>query len=664
MAIAEMQKLNLVALSYDRDGILNALQRTGAVEVTFPSEVENTTVPIVNLEEGQAKLSSVEAALQALSAEVEKYDKENKTSSGVLKDGFVVTYEDFISAKDRGEAIEESIAKINALIDERNGYKNELAKLKKELKSSAVYSSLTLPFSAFLGTANTRGRLGTVSATAMDSVLESLSKIELCEAQALANADDTTLMFVLSHKSVSEATDGILSTFGFSDCPYQGEETGKDRFERLQAEERSLLAKISENECAVYVMKEEIKPIKIYADALAFELEKETLSEKLRTTASTFLLEGYVPAFMTEKVKEELLKVSSAVYIAFSEPTEEETPPTLLQNGKLVESFEGITNMYSPPHYREFDPNGVMAFFYSLFMGFIIGDMGYGILMSLIGGFIWWKNRNEPTGMSRLAGAFACGGVFAVLFGALFNSFFGIAIFGAENTIMPDPQKGMCALVGIEVPSVLVIALVIGIVHLLVGYVCKAVQEFRRGNLLDGIFDGITWAVFSLGAALAIVGLVEFRKYPNINLSFLAPIGGITAGVALAIAVFSAARKGKGFGRFTKSFGAAYGIINYASDILSYARLYGLMLSGAVVAQIISSAALGFFAGGNILLILLGVVLLVVGHAFNLVMNLLGAYIHDARLQYVEFYGRFFEGEGELFKPLGSSQKYIRLKTE
>ena len=128
--------------------------------------------------------------------------------------------------------------------------------------------------------------------------------------------------------------------------------------------------------------------------------------------------------------------------------------------------------------------------------------------------------------------------------------------------------------------------------------------------------------------------------------------------------MFSAARKGKGFGRFTKSFGAAYGIINYASDILSYARLYGLMLSGAVVAQIISSAALGFFAGGNILLILLGVVLLVVGHAFNLVMNLLGAYIHDARLQYVEFYGRFFEGEGELFKPLGSSQKYIRLKTE
>ncbi len=664
MAIAEMQKLNLVALSYDKDAVLNALQRTGAAEVKLHAEVENTAVPIVSTEEGQTKLSGVEAALNALCAEVEKYDKANKISSGVLKDGFSVEYADFMAAKDRGEEIEKSIVRINSLIDERNGYKNELAKLRKEIKTAALYASIRLPFSSFLGTVHTRGRLGTVSIAMKESVIEALSKIELCQVETVAEVDEALVLFVLSHKSVASETDGVLTSFGFSDCPYQGEETGEAYFQTLRKEERLFIEKILENERAVYAMKEEIKPLKIYSDALAFEIEKETLSEKLRTTANTFLLEAYVPTFMTEKVKEELLKVSSAVYIEFSAPTEEETPPTLLQNGKLVESFEGITNMYSPPHYREFDPNGVMAFFYSLFMGFIIGDMGYGFLMALIGGWLWWKNKKEPTGMSRLAGAFACGGVFAVVFGALFNSFFGVAIFGVENTIMPDPQKGMCAFIGIEVPSVLVIALVIGIVHLLVGYVCKAVQEFRRGNLLDGIFDGIAWAVFSLGAALAIVGLVEFRKYPNVNLSFLAPIGGVMAGVSLAIAVLSAARKGKGFSRFTKSFGAAYGVINYASDILSYARLYGLMLSGAVVAQIISSAALGFFADGNALLILLGILLLIVGHAFNLVMNLLGAYIHDARLQYVEFYGRFFEGEGELFKPLGSEHKYIRLKTE
>jgi V/A-type H+-transporting ATPase subunit I len=140
-----------------------------------------------------------------------------------------------------------------------------------------------------------------------------------------------------------------------------------------------------------------------------------------------------------------------------------------------------------------------------------------------------------------------------------------------------------------------------------------------------------------------------------------AMIGGITAGVSLALAVVLAGRHEKSFGKLTKSFGSLYGIINYASDILSYARLYGLMLSGAVIAQIIATYGGGFIVSGNILLVILGVVIMLVGHAFNLVMNLLGAYIHDARLQYVEFYGRFFEGEGELFAPLGSSQKYVYL---
>jgi V/A-type H+-transporting ATPase subunit I len=166
----------------------------------------------------------------------------------------------------------------------------------------------------------------------------------------------------------------------------------------------------------------------------------------------------------------------------------------------------------------------------------------------------------------------------------------------------------------------------------------------------------VLWAIFSVGLALAIVGFVE-----EANLPFLATYGGITAGVALGLAVITAGWKEKFFGKFTKGFGAAYGVINYASDILSYARLYGLMLSGAVIAQIIATYGGGFIVSGNILLVILGVVIMLVGHAFNLVMNLLGAYIHDARLQYVEFYGRFFEGEGELFAPLGSSQKYVYL---
>jgi V/A-type H+-transporting ATPase subunit I len=221
---------------------------------------------------------------------------------------------------------------------------------------------------------------------------------------------------------------------------------------------------------------------------------------------------------------------------------------------------------------------------------------------------------------------------------------------------MPNPQSDMWSLMGIAVPSVLIIAMLIGVGQLFAGYLCKAYQEFRRKNILDGIFSGLIWAVFSVGVALAIVGLLDEAKLP-----ILAKVGGIMAGASLLIAVLTAGRKEKFIGKFTKGFGAAYGVINYASDILSYARLYGLMLSGVVIAQIIAQYSVGFITGGNVLFIVLGVVLLIVGNVFNLVMNLLGAYIHDARLQYVEFYGRFYEGNGELFRPLGSEHKYIYL---
>ena len=187
---------------------------------------------------------------------------------------------------------------------------------------------------------------------------------------------------------------------------------------------------------------------------------------------------------------------------------------------------------------------------------------------------------------------------------------------------MPDMQSDMWSLAGVNVPSVLVISMEIGVAQIFVGYICRAVQCWRRGDVWGGIFDGVVWAIFSVGVCLAIIGFIEESNLP---------------------------------------FGAAYGVINYASDILSYARLYGLLLSGAVIANIVSSYAMGFITGGNAIVAVLGVLLMIAGHIFNLAMSLLGAYIHDARLQYVEFFGRFFEGEGELFTPLGSTQKYVYL---
>lgn len=654
MAIVKMRKLHLIAMSYDKDAVFNALQRTNAVEVAVHADTENTLPMQANGDETRAYLASVEAALTALCNAVENRLKKSGEKTDVLKDGFDVTYSEFMSAKDQTAEMDETVRQINALTDERNVLKAELAKLVRAKQATEIYSVVTKPLGAFRDTAHTRGRLGTIPVMARDNFISELTKEELCACEVVNSDASQVLLFVTAHKSAASEMESSLSAYGFTACPYALDATGEAVYNEIAEKERSILRALKENEDTVYAMKDKIRPLKIYCDYLAFTLEKEQTLDKLRATERTFLLQAYVPEPSEEEVKKAIQEATGTVFMEFSDPTDEDEPPTLLKNNSIVSNFEGITNTYSAPNYREFDPNAVMAFFYSVFMGFIIGDAGYGLLMLLCGGLLWWKGRARPTGMSKLAGAFSVGGLFAIVWGLLFNSLFGLGVF--SKSLLPNPQTDMWHLVGIAVPSVLIISMEIGVVQIIVGYFCKAVQEWRRGNIVDGICDGLLWSVFSVGVGLALVGFVSETKMP-----VLGTVGGIVAGVSLLLAMLTAGRKEKFFGKFTKGFGAAYGVINFASDILSYARLYGLMLSGAVIAQIIGQYGGQFLVSGNVLLTVLGAVILLVGHAFNLVMNLLGAYIHDARLQYVEFYGRFFEGEGELFRPLGSEKKYIYL---
>lgn len=649
-----MQKLNLVAMSYDRDRILNALQKTGAAEIKTHYEVENTSVLSENFEELTARVNRVDGALSLLCAEVDAFNKDNKVKSDDLKDGFSVSYREFMGADSLQEECDGLVENINRLFDERRELAARKAKLQKSLQAAEIYSGVEEKFKEFSSTAHVKIKLGTVPAAELDNLLKAAQEKEFCSVSVLTANAEIALIVFFAHKA-EEGADDVLGACSFTACPFPQDRSGAEvyaEFKKDIEETSSRLDKISKE---IYSLGKDVKTLKIYSDYLGFELEKLTSSEKMRATAKTFLLEAYLPKEAEEVVKTALDEASNAVYYEFSEPSEDEMPPTLYKNNKVVKNFEAITNMYSPVNAREFDPNTVMAFFYSLFLGFIMGDVGYGLLMLIGGGAIYLKMHGSDSGLKRLAGVFAIGGIFAIVWGLLFNSLFGLPIFA--SSVIPDAQDARWSLMGIQVPSVLLISLEIGVVHLMVGYICKAIQCMRRGYFWDGILDGLVWAVFSIGMGLAIAGFID-----ELNMPIIAYIGGAMAGSMLLVAMLTAGRKEKLLGKFTKGFGAAYGIINYVSDILSYARLYGLMLSGAVIAGIVSDYSVQFITSGNVALIILAVVLMVVGHGFNLAIGLLGAYIHDARLQYVEFYGRFFEGEGELFAPLGSKHKYISLE--
>ena len=457
-------------------------------------------------------------------------------------------------------------------------------------------------------------------------------KEELFEtlADVCVKTEGNTVL-VVALKEAEKETEEFLRGLDFAPCPFLKEAgTGKELYARLNEEKKDLLREIEKIDEAEFALCENIRFLKVYCDRIAYELEKaESVSEKMLATERVILLEAYAPKESEEEISAALSAVTDSAYFDFVEPEEDEMPPTLMRNNGLTKNFEAITNLYSPPNSREFDPTTVMGIFYSVFLGFIMGDIGYGLFMLIGGGLLW--------------------------------SLFGIAIL--HMRVMPPLLEGNTNwhVLGIAIPALLIVALEVGVVQLFAGYVCRAIQCWRRGKIWDGIFDGVVWAVFSIGVGLAIAGLVE-----ELNMIILAYVGGIAAGAMLLTAMLTAGRKEKILGKFTKGFGAAYGVINYASDILSYARLYGLMLSGAVIAEIVSGYALtgyggstGMIVSGNAGLAVLGVVLLLLGHLLNLALSLLGAYIHDARLQYVEFYGRFYEGEGELFSPLGSKHTHV-----
>lgn len=652
MAIAEMSKLNLAAMSYDRDGILNALQRTGAAEVKLHSRTEYAVPPRSDCEGLREYLLKNEDALSRLLAAAEKLKPRSEKKSDIPADGFEISYSDFISAGSLKSLADETVDEVNRLSESEKRLTAELSMVKRSLVEAEAYAGVAMPINVE-GTAHASFKTGTIPSAARDKFAAAMSELPLASYSFVSSGRESELVMIAAHRAEAARLDGVLQSFGFIKCPFEGGITGEEAYASLKQREDSLNAGLKDVAAGLYALRLNIRSLKIYCDYLAFELEKAELAEKLLATQTTFLLEAYVPKEAEEEVASALRQTSEAVYLEFSRPSEEEVPPTLLKNNRVVKSFEAITNMYSAPSSREFDPNTVMAFFYSVFLGFIMADMGYGLMMLVGGGLLWYKKSGRGSMTGKLGGVFAIGGVLTVIWGFLFNSFFGFALLPFK--VMPDLQgPGMSwSLAGIRVPALLIISMLIGVVQLCVGYICRGVQCWRRGQLADGILDGIVWALFSVGVELAMVGLVE-----EFNASVLVPVGGITAGAALLVAVLTAGRKEKLLGKFTKGFGSAYGVINYASDILSYARLYGLMLAGAVIADIITSNSVKLITGGNAAFVIMGVLIMVIGHVFNLAIGLLGAYIHDARLQYVEFYGRFYEGEGRLFTPLGSQHKH------
>ena len=434
-----------------------------------------------------------------------------------------------------------------------------------------------------------------------------------------------------------------ISLSGMSGTARENIRQTEERLEKLgreKAEKIGLLAAEGTNRIALQTS----------ADALNGLISKEEAGERLLNTERTFYCEGWVTAPEAAGLTATLEKYDCAWELA--DPEKEEYPdvPVQLRNSKLIAPMNMVTNMYALPAYDGVDPNPLMWFFFILFYGMMMADMGYGLVMILIALLAIKKAKPRGPTVRYMFPLMGLCGITTFFFGAATSGFFGDFVPKLVGVIKGTPLEYWPWKPLIDplqdAVKILLGALALGVCQIFTGMAISMVHKFKKGQTLDAVFGEITWYVILIGAALAILKVT--------------PIVLILGGVLLlAGSVYGAAQATRSpVGIVVKTVtGLIGGIYNsvsgYFSDILSYSRLMALMLAGAVIAQVFNT--LGAMTGNVVLYIIIAMV----GNGLNFALNILGCFVHDMRLQCLEFFGRFYEDGGKEFRPIGISTNYI-----
>ncbi|WP_025725382.1 V-type ATP synthase subunit I [Acholeplasma granularum] len=389
----------------------------------------------------------------------------------------------------------------------------------------------------------------------------------------------------------------------------------------------------------------ELGNLKLLHDQLLSKDNRQTIT--FQNTKETLFVEGWVRSDQVDSLKHMLDERLIDYEIEVREPLNDELIPTALKNNKFVKPFEYITNQYSAPSSREVDPNPSMSFWYWIIFGIMMGDIGYGLVMVVLFGLAL-KFAKLRGAMKDLVQIFFLTGITAILAGLVFASFFGLTLPFYKPILDPinDP-----------VPM-LIVSIILGVAHIIHGLILKVINSVRQKDLLGGLSDAGSWIFILVGLSVFVVA--TFIPLGDLVSNILLYTSYVLMGIGVLLIITLNGREQKSIaGKFVSAFTGLYNATSYLSDILSYSRILALALSTAVIAYTMNLLGTMVLGSIPVLGILLGIVIYLIGHIFNFIMGMLSAYVHAGRLQYLEFYGKFYEGGGYLFEPLQLQLKYV-----
>lgn len=668
MSIVKMKRLRLIGMRDQRESMLRLLQHLGCVEIDEPGDRSqdpdwaSLTRPDTGaLNEARDARSSVENALKAL----KKYGPKQKggllTPRPVITEGELFDDEAYRTGlADAGQLVALE-RKISTLYAEQN-------KLRTQKLALAPWLTLDIPLET-ASTPEVAVQFGTVAAStdldAMDGALGAVT--DLYELMRAGADNELKYLVFLCHRSAEEECQAVLKEYGFSRSALRGwtgtaAENDRQLDQKLAEAARELEATIAQ--VGEYAAKK--GALERCLDRADQEIAREEARCRLLDSSTAFFLEGWVPVPDEQKLLEALGQYVCCWETQDPEPEDYPVVPVKLKNNRFTEPLTTITEMYSLPAYDGVDPNGLMAPFYIFFFGFMFADLGYGLILAGACAFINHK-AHPKGGFGQLIRLMIMCGISSAVIGFLTGGFFSdfltqfTGMLGLAQPVIPflSVPDGVTGVPGPllnvmgDPMTVLVFALAVGFVQIVVGMIVKFWMLCRDGQVVDAILDIGTWWVIFAGIGLFALGVGNVAGYPVVLI-----IG--------CLMLLGQGRTAKGFGRVTAIIGAVYnGVTGYFGDILSYSRLMVMMLAGSVIGQVFN--ILGAMPGGGLppaIGIPIFFIIFIIGHAFNIGLNVIGTYVHTSRLQYLEFFKQFYKEGGRPWRPLNIATTYVDIKEE
>lgn len=619
--IVPMKKVQIAVFKSDYDKVIKSLQHCGLLMISNVEGGDSSP----SLEINEALQQRVSKTLN----QIKKYEKK--------KPMFTYMTADYSEFKNISQDSLDLLKQIESYTERNEEIKQKQKDLNELILSLSPWLKLEYLPSEIKDTKYAKVHIGFVPIRNVLKLTEEMKKNGY-DFKLYGKSGQNVGIMAYCYYEDSDSLNNLLKENEFTDYNVPSINSSiNEYYEIKQSELKALDEEYNNNLNAIKDLTSRSDELRVLSDQILSQEEINNI--RCEVTEETKIISGWACFDNTDKVEEAVKTITEDYLIELSDPEDGDPVPTYTRNNKFASQFEQVTDMFSKPNYKEMDPNPVMSVWYWFLFGMMMGDAGYGLLM-IIGAFIFKKLSKPKGNLLKLVNIIMYSGVPTIFWGIIFGSYFGFnpqTDFGLTwwwywFAPMEDPIK------------MLIVSVAVGALHLITGLVVKSIACIKDKDYIELLSKNVSWILILTG----------------IGLYFISDIAGlICAGLGVVLVVlFSGARKKNIFAKSIYGVLGLYDVTAYLGDVLSYSRIMALAMSSAAVAMVMNTLA--NMVGGTIVGMFAAGLIFVAGHIFNIVLGLLSAYVHDARLQYIEFFGKFFEGGGIDFKPLAIKTRYLK----